>query len=84
MMFVLGLVGPFGSGCSYVSEMIQQEYEFKFLSLSNILREEFRRQYPEVKETRSQLQDFGNEMRKAHSIGYFAEKACEIIDNDPS
>lgn len=82
-MYVIGLVGPFGSGCSYVAEKIAELYGYEVLSLSDVLRSEFQIQYPKKRKiTRQNLQDFGNAIRQERGSGYLASKICEKIDLD--
>ena len=39
---VIGLVGPFGSGCSYIArKILEEEFGYIYISLSDILREEY-------------------------------------------
>lgn len=82
--FIIGFVGSFGCGCSYIAESFFNEY--KYISLSDILRDEYKQAYPdECSESipRTKLQDFGNMVRK-QKITYLADRAIEIISNDNS
>lgn len=82
-MYIIGLVGPFGSGCSYVAKKIVANHEYKLLSLSDVLKEEFHKIHPNKKTpTRKELQDFGNELRKNNGSNYLACKVCEKINQD--
>ena len=45
-MYVVGLVGPFGSGCSYVAKKIVENHGYEYLSLSDVLREEYKKENP--------------------------------------
>ncbi|MEM2970901.1 MAG: deaminase [Candidatus Bathyarchaeia archaeon] len=80
----IGITGSFGSGCSTVAEVLGEEpFNYKVYSLSDFLKEEWsKRTRKPVKEAlRSQLQDFGNQLRKEHSLSFLAEetykKVCE-------
>lgn len=42
-MCVIGLVGPFASGCSTVAKKIHEFYDYEVLSLSDELRSLFKR-----------------------------------------
>ena len=46
ILYVVGLVGPFGSGCTYVAKKIQENYGFKYISLSDLLREHRKNEFP--------------------------------------
>lgn len=74
---VIGLTGPFGSGCSYVAKEILVENGYEYISLSDLLRKE----KEDGKLSRNDLQDKGNELRKEKGSGYLAELAIEIINS---
>lgn len=60
-LYVVGLVGPFGSGCSYVAEKIVENHGYEYLSLSAVLREEYKKEKPNKRKIeRKELQDFGD------------------------
>jgi len=79
---VIGVTGSFGSGCTTVVEILETNYGFKGFSLSTTLRQMY-----EEKKTgkstdqalRSELQDFGNDMRKEYHHHFFAEKTLEKV-----
>lgn len=74
---VIGLTGPFGSGCSYVAKEILAENGYEYISLSDLLRKE--KEDGEL--SRSDLQDKDNELRKEKGAGYLAELAIKIINS---
>lgn len=74
---VIGMTGPFGSGCSYIAENIIASSGYEYISLSDILKQEIRNN----NYTRSDLQDKGNELREKQGAGYLAQKAIEKIDS---
>lgn len=37
---IIGLTGPFGSGCTYVAKEFICSFGYQYLSLSDVLREE--------------------------------------------
>ncbi len=83
-MYVIGLVGPFGSGCSYVAKKISDNYGYVLLSLSGILREEYKKEFPNKKKipNRKELQDFGDKIRETKGSDYLARAVCEKISQD--
>ena len=81
-MFIVGLVGPFGSGCSYVASLISERHGYNILSLSDVLREEFIKDHPERECTRTALQDFGNKIRQDRGGAFLAEKVWGKIQAD--
>lgn len=82
-MYVIGLVGPFGSGCSYVANKIGDIYGYELFSLSDVLRDEFKKEYPKKKKVaRKELQDFGDKIREEKGCHYLASAVCEKINQD--
>ncbi len=81
MKTVIGLTGAFGSGCTKIAETFICPMGYSYISLSQILREEYRRSNGELGEEapRSVLQDFGDEQRRTKGNAYFAVKAIEQI-----
>ncbi len=77
---IIGFTGPFGSGCTYIATKILQKLGYEYISLSNILREECSLE----NETRSNMQDKGNEIRKNNEASYLAQKATEKIAQSDS
>lgn len=82
---IIGMVGPFGSGCTYIAQKIlEEEYGYQYISLSNILREEYRQEHtdisPEDDIPRSVLQEFGDTLRETHGSSYLSRKAVEQIE----
>lgn len=76
---IIGLTGPFGSGCTYVAKLIE-EFGYNYASLSDILRLDYREHGKENEHIRNNLQEFGNEMRQENGNDYFAKKVFSIID----
>lgn len=73
---IIGMTGPFGSGCSYIAKEILMKKGYSYISLSAILKKE----YGEGREpTRSELQDFGNKLRAEQGADILAKKAYEEI-----
>lgn len=82
-MYAIGLVGPFGSGCSYVANKIADIYGYELFSLSDVLRDEFKKEYPKKKKAaRKELQDFGDKIREEKGCHYLASAVCEKINQD--
>ena len=82
-MYVIGLVGPFGSGCSYVAKKIVDNHGYELLSLSTVLREEYKNEHPSKRKyTRKDLQDFGDTIRETKGSDYLARVVCEKINQD--
>ena len=89
-LIIIGLTGPFGSGCTTVAEILsdsaphrkEAKYGFKHIKLSNILKAEAKRQKIDIEsmdpsKRRKKLQDIGNELRKKHGYGVLVKMALE-------
>lgn len=74
---IIGLTGPFGSGCSYIAEKILSLKGYKYISLSEILRDNI----VDKDCSRSDLQDKGNEIRAKSGAGFLADEAIKKIDS---
>ncbi len=79
---IIGLTGAFGSGTSYLSKNFFEKLDFKALSLSTILREEYQKKHGKCAASRKDLQDYGNTLRESNPQ-YLAEKIDDIISKDP-
>jgi len=95
---IIGLTGSFGSGCSYVAREILSKLDaqyryggpntvehpaYRTLSLSDVLREQFKQQTGQDPEKcqRKGLQDFGDKVRLDKGHHYFAEQVISEISN---
>ena len=76
---IIGLTGPFGSGCTYIANEFLSNMGYKYLSLSNILRDSC----PNSENySRTDMQTYGNKLREESRPDILAKKACEIIEKD--
>ena len=73
---VLGLVGPICSGEETVGSYIKENYDCKFYSLSDVIREELD-SVGFIDPSRETLQAVGNILRKIYGSGVLAEKITE-------
>lgn len=82
-MYVIGLVGPFGSGCSYVAEKISSIHNYNLLSLSDILRDEYKKENSNIKNpNREDLQKYGDSLREKNGSDYLARRVYELIQTN--
>lgn len=79
---IIGLLGPFGSGCTYTAREHIVKLGYKYISLSEILREEYVKQNDSEDILRSDLQAFGNNLRLTNDYDYLARKAYNIITSE--
>ncbi len=73
---IIGVTGTTGAGKDTLARYLEKK-GFLHISLSDIIREEANKKGVEL--TRSNLQDLGNQMRRADGLGVFAKKALEKI-----
>lgn len=74
---IIGMTGPFGSGCSYIAKNILAKLGYEYVSLSKILKDEIN----DENLSRSDMQDRGNALRSEKGAGYLAEQAIRFIAN---
>lgn len=83
-MTIIGLVGPFGSGCTYIAHnILEKEFGYCYISLSDILRDEYRAANgieSDVPIDRSTMQNYGDSVRKKNGADYLSKKAAEKIN----
>ena len=87
--FVIGLTGSVGSGCSTISKSLEKSGGFKRVSLSDPIKEEFKKKHPKKEpkiesygnDWRKELQNIGNEGRK-QSNSYWINLALKDISED--
>lgn len=77
----IALTGLMGTGKGEVSKKLQEK-GFKYLSLSNIVREEAEKR--NLPQTRENLQEIGNDLRKNFGPNILAVKTREIIEKENS
>lgn len=74
----IGLTGRMGSGKGEAAAILK-EHEYKYISLSDIVREEVARLGRKV--TRFEMQDIGNSMRKSGGAGVLGKRVREKIES---
>ncbi len=76
---LIGLTGTMGSGKGEVVRVLEK-LGFQYLTLSQMVREEAKRQG--IPEERERFQDLGNAMRAQGGLGVLAKKALEKIGTE--
>lgn len=76
---IVGLTGPFGSGCTDIAHKFFEKRGYTYLSLSDILKAEFS---GKGQPTRTELQNFGNKLREDNGADFLAQKAFDKIKKD--
>ena len=87
---VLGLTGPFGSGCSTLAAILERDYQFITVCLSDLVRLEWAKIHSATFEDamnapRGELQAVGNDLRYNNGIflpSILAEWAYAILKSD--
>ena len=75
---ILGLTGPFGSGCSTLVKALKEDFKFETYCLSDFVRQEWQAQNKEkdIKDApREELQSVGNRLRSEKGHAVLAEMA---------
>lgn len=76
---ILGVTGLYASGKDTVAEILKEKGYFHF-SLSDFIREEAKRR--KIKDSRENLINLGNELRKKHGHGILARMALQRMEWD--
>ncbi|MGE5484826.1 MAG: AAA family ATPase [Ignavibacteriales bacterium] len=77
------MTGTFGSGCTRIAREFIEPLGYKYLSLSDLLRQHCREELRiDGALTRTQLQDHGNNLRERLGPGVLAEWAIRIVNQD--
>ena len=79
---ILGITGPLCAGTDTLAEILKKQHGFTFFSYSDILREEAKKRNIEL--TRKNLQDLGDELRKAEGRGVLSKRIIEKIELAPN
>jgi deoxycytidylate deaminase/adenylate kinase family enzyme len=78
---VIGLTGPFGSGCTTAAEYLSKKAGYTHIRLSEPLHTLWAQQRPSKEETRCGLQALGDELRKSNGTEYLVRSAIEKTEN---
>jgi len=82
--WVIGLTGPFGSGCTQAAKYLEHERGFTLAKLSSVLDEEWKLKNPgKDKAPRSDLQALGDQLRQQNGNHYLAEVAISRLTQHP-
>jgi deoxycytidylate deaminase/dephospho-CoA kinase len=76
---VIGLTGPFGSGCTTAAEYLKSKVGFEHIRLSDIIHQVWAERNPGVQETRSGLQAIGDEQRRKYGRDYLVRRSIENV-----
>ncbi len=78
---IIGLTGAFGSGSSFLAKHFFEKKGYKRCSLSDALREKYKKENGEEASTRVALQEFGNKLRESNP-GILSQEVDKIISED--
>lgn len=70
------MTGPFGSGCTYISQNVLGKMGYEYISLSGILRATTEKNVA----PRTELQNVGNSLRVEKGNDFLAQEAIKQID----
>lgn len=74
---LIGISGTFGSGKDTLGHLLEDRYNFKFITVTELLREEARRR--DIAPNRQNLQIISAEWRRESGLGVLIDKALEIF-----
>lgn len=77
---VVGIGGLNGSGKDTIGELLEDDFGFKFISVTNLLRDEANKQGLEV--SRNNLHEISANWRLEHGLGVLVVKAVEVYESD--
>lgn len=77
---VIGLTGPFGSGCSTAAKILEDRMGFRPVKLSQAIREAWSKDHPGEEPKRHNLQGLGDDLRRARGGGVLAELTVQSLD----
>jgi deoxycytidylate deaminase/dephospho-CoA kinase len=80
---VIGMTGPFGSGCTTSSEILANYSGFHHIRLSQTLKDEWVRREPGKTPSRRDLQELGDLIRQKDGSGQLARLATEKASKHP-
>ena len=75
-MKIIGIAGTNGSGKDTVAEILEKNHGFLFVSVTDILRDELRKQNKPVK--RENMRGLGDQWRRELGLAVLIDKAIEI------
>src|SRR5882762_5920992 len=80
---VIGLTGPFGSGCTTAAKILASRRGYKSFLLSSIITDRWKKENPGKVPSRADLQALGNEIRmQSGNPGALAEIAIGELDRE--
>lgn len=78
---VIAFTGAFGSGCTTSAKFLRDDRAFRLVSLSEVLKSEWRKQHGEQAWQRVDLQRLGDELRKTEGTGCVVDRALAGVDH---
>ncbi|MDD5417640.1 MAG: AAA family ATPase [Candidatus Nanoarchaeia archaeon] len=79
-MIVLGLAGTIGAGKDAVADYLVKKYEFKKITVGDLVREETKRRGMEL--SRENSVEVSEDMRDKHGKTYWLEKVADRIEKE--
>lgn len=80
---VIGLTGPFGSGCTTAAKYLERRHSYKYFRLSDLILARWKKAHGRKKPTRTDLQFLGNQIRReGKSPGALIQQAIKSLETD--
>jgi dephospho-CoA kinase len=76
-MEVIGFVGPFGSGCTTISDILRKEKKYTRISLESLIRDHFKVEKGRSPKNREELYIFADEQRARQGPDFYAKMALD-------
>lgn len=77
-MKLIGISGTNGSGKDTLAEILQKDFGFRFISVSDMLRAELKKRGVPIE--REHLRELSHEWRVKYGLGYLIDKAVEEFE----
>lgn len=77
---IIGLTGPFGSGCSSAAKYLRDERKFRIIRLSNPIRKHWGQSNAGQEPSRSDLQRLGGVLRRENGTSFLAKTTIDEIE----
>ena len=79
-MKIIGIAGTNGSGKDSVGQILQEEYGYLFISVTDILRDELKKQGKPI--ARENMRELGDKWRREQGLSVLIDKAVEIYKSE--
>ncbi len=79
-MKIIGIAGTNGSGKDTVGQILQEDWGYLFVSVTDILRDELKKRNKPIK--RENMRELGDQWRREFGLAVLVDKAIEIFNSE--